>query len=518
MNRACDVSTGCAGRPGRVPPVSGVALAVVIVVVALAIPSHAAAANVPVGGKSLRLRASQKNPAQRSLSFRSAVDPAIGAPFPDPTQGASLVVFVSNAAGECRAEIPLEPTKWTAKKGDGATHGYKYKDDPLGSGGIRRIQLQQRKNGGRIVVTARGGEWPCGLEAAAQSAPVSIVLRVDDTRYCAEFGGLVKRNQVGSFRAKDAPAPAACVDDDLTVANLNLLHGLFCVPGGCRAEDRVSLLYDWIADSGCPDVVTLQEILPSLVPILEVERETACPAPYEIFYEATNGVDDELVLTKYPVLDSEVRLLHLGFRHVTWVRLDHPIGPVDVFSTHLAAGVDQGNDPCAGSCPTECVTAGAVTNRDCQAVQMALFVEEKHDVDTPGAITGDFNAAPGSFVYTEFTGRGWTDTYLAAGNPECNPGTGVGCTSGRGSSDLTDLESTVANVGARIDFTFLIPPGPGSLCAATLDPASDDDADGSATRIFADDPNPFSPSCGPLPDPICWPSDHEGSEMDLNCQ
>jgi len=43
------------------------------------------------------------------------------------------------------------------------------------------------------------------------------------------------------------------------------------------------------------------------------------------------------------------------------------------------------------------------------------------------------------------------------------------------------------------------------------------DGDATATRIFADDPNPFAPACGPLPDPICWPSDHEGAELDLNC-
>ena len=24
-------------------------------------------------------------------------------------------------------------------------------------------------------------------------------------------------------------------------------------------------------------------------------------------------------------------------------------------------------------------------------------------------------------------------------------------------------------------------------------------------------------ACGPLPDPICWPSDHEGNIADLNC-
>jgi hypothetical protein len=50
-----------------------------------------------------------------------------------------------------------------------------------------------------------------------------------------------------------------------------------------------------------------------------------------------------------------------------------------------------------------------------------------------------------------------------------------------------------------------------------LDPATDADGDGTATRIFADAPNPFAPTCGPSPDAICWPSDHEGAEMDLYC-
>ena len=93
----------------------------------------------------------------------------------------------------------------------------------------------------------------------------------------------------------------------------------------------------------------------------------------------------------------------------------------------------------------------------------------------------------------------------------------IGCTSGRESGDLSEIESPAANVGSRIDYTFLIPPGPGSACAGTLDGPSDADGDGTATRIFADDPNPFSPSCGPAPDPVCWPSDHEGTELDLNC-
>ena len=504
-----------ASRRGRAAA-AGIACLLLVPCVLLTSPGEAAALDeVLVGGKSLRLRASQKNPAQRSFAFRSEIDPAIGPPFPDPTQGASLLMFASSASGECRAEIPLDPSRWTANRGDGPSYGYRYADDPPGSQGIRRIRMVRRKNGGRLVVRARGDAWPCGLEAAAQTTPVAVALRVDDTRFCARFGGTVRRNQVGAFYARDASAPTECPDSDVTVANLNLLHGLGC-PGLCRVEDRVALLYDWIAGSGCPDAVTLQEIQPTAVPILETENETVCPFPYEIVFNQTNPFDNELILTRYPVLVSNVLVLHGGFRRVAWVRLDHPVGPVDVFSTHLASGSDGGPNPCGVGCPAECLGAGAVTNRDCQAVQMAEYIEATHDVDTPGVITGDFNDEPGTFVYDQFTSRGWIDTYLAVGNPECNPVTGVGCTSGRATS-LAELESTVANVDERIDYAFLIPPGPGSICSATLDPATDDDGDGSGTRIFADEPNPFSPSCGPLPDPMCWPSDHEGAEMDLNC-
>ena len=70
----------------------------------------------------------------------------------------------------------------------------------------------------------------------------------------------------------------------------------------------------------------------------------------------------------------------------------------------------------------------------------------------------------------------------------------------------------------RIDYAFLVPPGPSSDCSAVLDGPTDPDGDGTATQIFTDDPNPFAPSCGPSPDPICWPSDHEGVELDLNCE
>jgi hypothetical protein len=92
----------------------------------------------------------------------------------------------------------------------------------------------------------------------------------------------------------------------------------------------------------------------------------------------------------------------------------------------------------------------------------------------------------------------------------------VGCTSGRIDDALTDLEATALGVSARIDFAFLIAPGGSSGCSGALDSAADADDDGVGTRLFAAEPNPFAP-CGPLPDPVCWVSDHSGAEADVNC-
>jgi endonuclease/exonuclease/phosphatase family metal-dependent hydrolase len=321
------------------------------------------------------------------------------------------------------------------------------------------------------------------------------------------------------------PSSTASGDQrDITAAQLNFLHGTSGTgcnsTANCRLADRADLLFQWIADSGCPDVVTLQEIWRGSVPLITERLGSACPFTYEgaLVPEAL-GVDDEMILSRYPVSSTARQPLSPGFRKVMHARIDHPIGPLDVYTTHLASGSDGGPlacDQAPGRCPADCLARGGRILRDCQALQTVDFIDSTHDVDTPALVTGDFNAEPGSFVYRQFTER-WTDAYLAAGNPECDPATGEGCTSGRDDDELTELESPQSNQDERIDFIFVIPPRNGFPCAARFDTAGDRDGDGAVTRTFADLPNPFAPSCGPAPLPICWPSDHEGVELDLNC-
>lgn len=489
--------------------------------------STAGAMDVPVSGKKLTISASQETASKRKLSFTSA-DAGLGAPYADPTTGASLFVFASNQSGGCRALVDLPAVNWTPIKGDGAAFGWQYKDQTASAGGVLKLLLKPAGSGGKLTLKIKGANFPCDLSASTQAVPVAITLTVGGTRYCAAFGGTVSKNETGKLAAKNAPAPGACIaPDDLTGATLNLLHGLTCPAGTayCRLSERVDLAGQWIVARGCPDVVAFQEVFDlgpgtSSAALMMEQLTDVCPFPYEVAYLKDNTVDDSLVLSRYRVVSSQFGKLLNGIRNVLHVRVDHPIGLVDVFSTHLAAGVDNGGSPCGTGqpCPPECVGLPAPTVRSCQAEQVALYVEAEHDLVTPALILGDFNQGPGSPVYTRFTGRGWIDAYLGGGNPECVPATGIGCSSGREDANLSELESPALGVTNRIDYAFVVPAGPGSNCTGTLDTGADLDGDGIATRHFADLPNTFGPACGPSPAPICWASDHNGVQVDLNCE
>ena len=315
---------------------------------------------------------------------------------------------------------------------------------------------------------------------------------------------------------------AGCAEEspvvDLGVANINLLHGAFCPEETdyCRLADRVQLLMQWIAHIGCPDVVTLQEVWEDAHALIDQQRGTVCPFAYEVVYRPTLGYDEELVLSRYPVLDVAQVTLAAEFRHALAVRVDHPTLPVDVVTTHLATEGEGAALPCdASHCPDACLQAGTATRRDCQFFQVVELARARRRADGLSVVTGDLNAPPTSAGYRRLLDEGYVDTFLEAGNAECSATALDGCTSGRESQDLSDLEDPTARETERIDYVFLHRSEAHSGC--TLDPEADADQDGKTTAGFADRPNPFAASCGPAPLPICWPSDHTGVQMDLDC-
>jgi endonuclease/exonuclease/phosphatase family metal-dependent hydrolase len=359
----------------------------------------------------------------------------------------------------------------------------------------------------------------------------------------------------------------------VSIANLNVLHGFNCDPptpadgDQCRVTERIALLREHLIAAGCPDLVTLQEIvnkeyvqrspteragpLESVVTLLEAELPNltaACGFTYQLIYEpflpaAVAETDEELVLSRYPVLHTETRIFHSalydepgGFlifaRHVLYARVDHPSGEVDVYTTHLSSGSDAASNNCNSfrellpgtgigprvSCPLECDSNDTV--RACQAEQLALYVEQTRGANNLALITGDFNAEPGSAEYLSMTSRGWIDSHLAAHQDECDATTGIGCTGGRDSS-AESLENPALVVDRRIDYIFAALPEDNNSCMIV---AKNDQAQGSqgaykisSAGIFAGEPNPFVQTCGPAPNPMCWVSDHSGNHTKLDC-
>jgi endonuclease/exonuclease/phosphatase family metal-dependent hydrolase len=393
------------------------------------------------------------------------------------------------------------------------------------------------------------------------------------TRPIALALGLALLLGVGSTRADNTPKKPKNEKKNVEVANLNILHGINCDPplpahgDQCRVRDRIDLLVEHLVAAGCPDIVTLQENVTSefaqrtatgeivgplddttaLIKARLPDLAEACGFTYQVVFDPAavwppasgRGIDEELILTRFPVSQFEVMPLYgplyttpvaLFFRHVLYARIEHPEGPVDVFTTHLASDSDFALFACGSpppfplppplvspACPAECV-AFEDTVRECQAKQMALFIASRHDVPEPAVISGDFNAEPGSSEYLEFADRRWRDSHLAAGNPECNPATGVGCTTGRVDTNLSDLESAALNVNKRTDFIFVVPPEEGSRCSGLIQTFHHPRRPVTTTGIFAGEPNPFAPACGASPLPICWASDHSGNQLNLACR
>ncbi|NND69927.1 MAG: hypothetical protein HKN19_20215 [Halioglobus sp.] len=363
---------------------------------------------------------------------------------------------------------------------------------------------------------------------------------------------------------------AACSDggdnppSGVSVANLNILHGFDCDPprpadgDQCRVAERVALLVDFLIARDCPDIVALQEIvnriivqrspsesagpLDSIVDLIEAELPrlaAACGFTYHVAYEPflAQGVfetDEELVLSRYPVLSNTINPVHSALydipndllifaRHVLHTRIAHPAGDVDVYSTHLSSGSDDATNPCNSiselipgtgigprvACPAECNTADTV--RACQARQMALLVETTRGPGNLALIMGDFNAVPETSEYLEMTSRGWLDTHLAAGAAECDAATGQNCTSGR-SSSAASLENPALGVNRRIDYIFAALDD--TTCRAGEVAGSYQLVEGG---LFADRPNPFAATCGPPPAAMCWVSDHSGNYARLRC-
>jgi endonuclease/exonuclease/phosphatase family metal-dependent hydrolase len=277
----------------------------------------------------------------------------------------------------------------------------------------------------------------------------------------------------------------------------NLLHGIDCPARSdrCDLPGRVALFVRQLDEAGCPDVVGLQEVNERTVTLLSAEAAKVCGGRYELVWDGDPGLDREAVLTTRPVLGW--RRMHLPgpLRTALWVRVAADVGVVDFVTTHLASSSDD--RPCdATTCPPPCHPDDTLNT--CQARALVLLARGLADPDGVVVLGGDLNATAGEPAVAAIRAAGFTDTHLAAGNPECDPATGAHCTAGRIDDSLADLTNPTSRQSERIDELFVGGPRQCSVVAPT--------------GLFNADP-----ATGPA-GRLAFPSDHTGVEAALACE
>jgi hypothetical protein len=288
------------------------------------------------------------------------------------------------------------------------------------------------------------------------------------------------------------------VAEPLRVVTLNVLHGLFCAEetDSCKASDRAVMVARAIEAGDCPELVGFQEIGPRQPAVVPPAMEQVCAGRYELAWEGIDSPDRTMVFTTLPILDRGFLDLAAFPWEAYRVRVKTSFGPVDFLTTHFASS--SNNPACAGDvCPPVC--PAGITANECNAIEVVTALDARR----PGAVlqiaSGDFNAGPNTPTLATFTDVGFVDAWIVAGEPECEPATGRGCTGGRDRPEntLDGLDVPGGRYSERIDYVLARPAQTCEL-AATVE-------------SFVSEPLAV-PFRG-----LYWPSDHAGVLAELTC-
>lgn len=320
----------------------------------------------------------------------------------------------------------------------------------------------------------------------------------------------------GTFGSTAVPAGARPAETpSLRMISINLLHGIPKPVGACdedtdfcQAPDRLALLWRMIADAGCPEIVSLQEIGFRQKELVPATASALCGGRYRIVFDDQHLFDEQLLLTTLEpasARSSEVVDLDGDFRTATLVELRSPLGPVDVLSTHI----DDDLDPCRGPLCDSPLCDPTMTVGVCQVVRILDLLRTKGDPSHLTILNGDLNQRAGGDGLRLLTGAGFVDSWIASGNPECDPTTGRGCTCCVAGTDrlggLTDPDQRFVE---RIDWILVKAP---PTCRLGFEGPDDSNANKTTTGIFAG---------APVREPIggmVWASDHAGVQAELWC-
>lgn len=290
----------------------------------------------------------------------------------------------------------------------------------------------------------------------------------------------------------------------MTVANLNLLHGLSLgdncpeETAGCQAVARLGLVMDAVEAAGCPEVLTFQEVGPEQQELIPDLLPELCDGTYEVVSERPGLPVEQWILSTLPSLGAVSQPISGLSRSAQLVTLESDFGPVDVVTTHFVADID--NLPCNDELCGDLCTIGEPAG-DCNPLEVIDLVEREADPDTPTILTGDFNAELDEERIAMLRNGGFFDTVRAATQLECVPANGQleVCTSGiDGPGPYEGLDRPDRTFDRQIDFIM-------------LQRTARDCRFGPVTGPWLD-----QPAAEPV-DGVYWASDHAGVVTQFLC-
>lgn len=204
----------------------------VALLAALAAATAVSAADYPIAGDSLHLRAA--TPQSRRLRFRAANEPNVvpGALASPPTVAGATLQVVGRSSGDGDTGLLALPAAgWRAVGTPPNVKGYRFLD-PAATAGIGKLLLRN----GKMVIVGKGANLPYDL-GHPQGGPVDVRLTVGADVLCARFSQFV-HNDTGLLAGKNAAAPAGCAPP--TCGDGTVDGGEECDDGGTTSGDGCS--------------------------------------------------------------------------------------------------------------------------------------------------------------------------------------------------------------------------------------------------------------------------------------
>jgi cysteine-rich repeat protein len=243
--------------PSRRPEARLGLLVALVLTVTSAAPAQAHDIELPIDGKQLVLKAGKRHAKYNSFRFYAARQDELGPRHDPATAGFSIQIVGTGPQAGHSGLIDLDPALWRTVGNPASPKEYRYRDPDGTRGGITRVRLRS----GKLRIVGKGENLPW-LPAGAQDA-VWVIVKFEAETYCAEFGGKVRRNEAGAFRALNAPAPDECLEP--VCGNREVELGEACDDGNLNEVDGCTSACELGPCELAPDITSTFEAIQRVV-------------------------------------------------------------------------------------------------------------------------------------------------------------------------------------------------------------------------------------------------------------